>query len=139
MYLKVRFVVSKWGRYRPSIWVGLALSTACALLNEDSLHGKEISLSFIHGFGLGPAIQTNMLDILSAVETKDIAVTTANAALFRTVGSIFGVAIVGTVFSNAIKKNLARLIVLDPDIANVIAGSKLWPRVGGPNLVALHI
>ncbi|KAI8606593.1 major facilitator superfamily domain-containing protein, partial [Dissophora ornata] len=127
-------MVSKWGRYRPFIWVGLALSTVgtglLTLLNEDSSRGKEIGFLFIHGFGLGLAIQTTMLAILSAVETKDIAVATASATFFRTVGSVFGVAVAGTVFNNAVKNNLAPLIALNSDVAMVIADSYLAPSFG---------
>ncbi|KAF8929623.1 hypothetical protein BGZ58_008813 [Dissophora ornata] len=128
------FVVSKWGRYRPLIWVGLALSTTgtglLTLLTEDSSRGMEIGFLFIHGFGLGLAMQTTFLAIQSAVETKDIAVATANATFFRTTGSVFGVAIAGAVFNNGVKNNLAPLIAINPDIVKVIADSYLAPSFG---------
>ncbi|KAF9109855.1 hypothetical protein BGX27_007121 [Mortierella sp. AM989] len=133
------FMVSKWGRYRPFIWVGLALSTTgtglLTLLHEDSSRGMEIGFLFINGFGLGLSMQTTILAIQSSVATNDIAVATANATFFRTVGSVLGVAITGTVFNNAIKNNLAPLITLNPEIAQVIADSYLAPSFG-PELEA---
>ncbi|KAG0274624.1 hypothetical protein BGZ95_009597 [Linnemannia exigua] len=121
------FMVSKWGQYRPFIWVGLALSTIgtglLTLLEEDSSRGMVIGFLFINGCGLGFSMQTIMLAIQSSVATADIAIATANATFFRTVGSVFGVAISGTVFSNAVKKNLAPLILVNPAIVNVVRDS----------------
>ncbi|KAG0374046.1 hypothetical protein BGX24_010903 [Mortierella sp. AD032] len=121
------FMVSKWGQYRPFIWVGLALSTIgtglLTLLKEDSPRGMVIGFLFINGCGLGFSMQTIMLAIQSSVATADIAVATANATFFRTVGSVFGVAISGTVFSNAVKNNLAPLIRDNPAIIKVVHDS----------------
>ncbi|KAF9368541.1 hypothetical protein CPB97_004500 [Podila verticillata] len=127
-------MVSKWGQYRPFIWVGLALCTTgtglLTLLTPDSSRGTIIGYLFIVGFGLGCSMQTTMLAIQSSVETKDIAVATANATFFRTVGSVLGVAITGTVFNNQVKNNLAPLIAVNPDVAKVIVDSYLAPTFG---------
>ncbi|KAG0349030.1 hypothetical protein BG004_002558 [Podila humilis] len=121
------FMVSKWGQYRPFIWLGLALSVIgtglLALIKEDSSRGMMIGFLLINGAGLGFSMQTIMLAIQSAVDTKDIAVATAVATFFRTVGSVFGVAISGTVFNNAVKKNLAPLILKNEAIKIVISDS----------------
>ncbi|KAG0292458.1 hypothetical protein BGZ98_002566 [Dissophora globulifera] len=133
------FMVSKWGKYRPFIWIGLALSTTgiglLTLLVENSSRGETIGYLFINGFGLGFSMQTIMLAIQSSVATKDIAVATANATFFRTVGSVMGVAISGTVFNNSLKTNLLPLIKLNPKIVDVIADSYLAPSFG-PELEA---
>lgn len=121
------FMVSKWGQYRPFIWIGLALSTIgtglLTLLKEDSSRGMIIGFLFINGCGLGFSMQTIMLAIQSSVATADIAVATANATFFRTVGSVFGVAISGTVFNNAVKTNIQPLLRVNPKIAIVLANS----------------
>ncbi|KAF9090919.1 hypothetical protein BGX23_005596, partial [Mortierella sp. AD031] len=121
------FMVSKWGQYRPFIWVGLALSTTgtalFTLLTEESPRAEVIGFLFINGLGLGFSMQTIMLAIQSSVATADIAVATANATFFRTVGSVFGVAISGTVFNNAIRTHLGPLILKNPEIARVIEDS----------------
>ncbi|CAO3571504.1 unnamed protein product [Mortierella alpina] len=128
------FMVSKWGQYRPFIWIGLALSTIgtglLTLLNEQSSRGEFIGYLFINGCGLGFSMQTVMLAIQSSVATKDIAVATANATFFRTVGSVFGVAISGTVFNNVLKTNLMPLIEINPAVAKVLKDSYLAPTFG---------
>ncbi|KAF9196328.1 hypothetical protein BGZ49_002837 [Haplosporangium sp. Z 27] len=120
-------MVTKWGKILPFIWSGLALATAgiglLNLLQEDTSRGKGIGFLFIIGFGLGFCMQTTMLAIQSSVERKDIAVATANATFFRTVGSVLGVAVAGTIFNNALKKNLAPLILQNSAVAIVIADS----------------
>ncbi|KAF9295349.1 hypothetical protein BGZ74_010870 [Mortierella antarctica] len=127
-------MVSKWGQYRPFIWVGLALCTTgtglLTLLTGDSSRGTIIGYLFIVGFGLGCSMQTVMLAIQSSVATKDIAVATANATFFRTVGSVLGVAVTGTVFNNQVKNGLAPLIAQNPDVAKVIVDSYLAPSFG---------
>ncbi|KAF8926570.1 major facilitator superfamily-domain-containing protein [Dissophora ornata] len=128
------FMVSKWGQYRPFIWVGMVLSTTgiglLQLVQENSSRGEIIGFLFINGLGLGFSMQTVMLAIQSSVATKDIAVATANATFFRTVGSVFGVAIAGTIFNNSLKDNLAPLIAINPEIVKVIANSYLAPTFG---------
>jgi len=134
------FMVSKYGQFRPFIWIGLCLSTVgiglLSTLHEDSPRGMVIGYLFICGLGLGCCMQTVMLAIQSAVATKDIAVATANATFFRTVGSVLGVAIAGTVFNNGVKSNLLPLITLHPEIRPVMADSYLAPTFG-PELEAL--
>ncbi|KAI1311872.1 hypothetical protein EDD11_003310 [Mortierella claussenii] len=128
------FMVSKWGQYRPFIWIGLVASTTgtglFVLLQESSSRGEIIGFLFINGFGLGFSMQTTMLAIQSSVEPADMAVATANATFFRTVGSVLGVAISGTVFNNSIKTNLAPLIALNPEVAKVIADSYMAKSFG---------
>ncbi|KAG0082538.1 hypothetical protein BGZ92_011639 [Podila epicladia] len=132
-------MVSKYGQFRPFIWIGLILSTTgtglLVLLNEDSSRGEIIAYLFINGCGLGFSMQTLMLAIQSAVATKDIAMATANATFFRTVGSVFGVAISGTVFNNAVKNHLGPLILENPAIQIVITDSYKAPTFG-PELEA---
>ncbi|KAG9072432.1 hypothetical protein KI688_000203 [Linnemannia hyalina] len=127
-------MVSKWGQYRPFIWVGFILATTgiglLTLLKVDSGRGAPIGFMLIIGLGLGLCMQTLMLAIQSSVVTKDIAVATANATFFRTVGSVMGVAIAGTVFNNGVKTHLAPIIAIYPDVVNVIADSYLAPSFG---------
>jgi EmrB/QacA subfamily drug resistance transporter len=127
-------MVSKWGQYRPFIWIGFILSSVgiglLTLLRVDSSRGSQIGFMLIIGLGLGLCMQTMMLAAQSAVATKDIAVVTANATFFRTVGSVMGVAIAGTVFNNGVKNNLSPIIHLHPEVVNVIADSYLAPSFG---------
>ncbi|KAF9299436.1 hypothetical protein BGZ88_007898 [Linnemannia elongata] len=127
-------MVSKWGQYRPFIWIGFILSTTgiglLTLLKVDSGRGAPIGFMLIIGLGLGLCMQTLMLAVQSSVATKDIAVATANATFFRTVGSVMGVAIAGTVFNNGVKTHLAPIIAINPQVVSVIADSYLAPSFG---------
>ncbi|KAF9974125.1 hypothetical protein BGZ73_002595 [Actinomortierella ambigua] len=122
-------MVAKWGQIRPFIWGGLALSTiGCGLLGllkESSSRGATIGILFVPGLGIGMCMQTIMLAIQSSVVPADIAVGTAVATFFRTVGSVMGVAICGTVFNNKLKNSLAGLIAQNPAIIGVISNSDL--------------
>ncbi|KAF9100468.1 hypothetical protein BGX29_006543 [Mortierella sp. GBA35] len=133
------FMVSKWGQYRPFIWIGFILSTTgiglLTLLKVDSNRAAPIGFMFIIGLGLGLCMQTMMLAIQSAVATKDMAVATANATFFRTVGSVMGVAIAGTVFNNGVRDHLHPIIATNPKVVEVIANSYLAP-IFGPVLEA---
>ncbi|GJJ75901.1 hypothetical protein EMPS_08259 [Entomortierella parvispora] len=119
------YMCSRWGHYRPFIWIGLSLATIgmglMVLLTEDSSRIKIIGFLFLTGLGVGCVTQMAMLAIQSGVEPKDIAVATANAIFFRTVGSVLGVAICGAVFNNAVKNNLGPLILANPNVTSVIA------------------
>ncbi|ORZ19085.1 major facilitator superfamily domain-containing protein [Lobosporangium transversale] len=127
-------MVSKWGQYRPFIWIGLILSTTgtglLTLFHEDTSRGELIGYLFLVGLGIGFSMQTVMLAIQSSVETKDMAVATATATFFRTVGSVFGVAIAGTVFNNGVKSNLDPLIDKFPEVEKVMVDSYLAPTFG---------
>ncbi|KAF9159525.1 hypothetical protein BGX21_010431 [Mortierella sp. AD011] len=127
-------MVSKWGQYRPFIWGGLSLAAVgiglLTLLEETSSRGAGIGYLFVVGLGVGFSIQTIAIAIQSSVAPKDIAVATANATFFRTVGSVFGVAVIGTVFNNAVKSNMAPLILINPDVAKVLSDSYLATSFG---------
>ncbi|KAG0371481.1 hypothetical protein BGX24_001612 [Mortierella sp. AD032] len=127
-------MITRWGHYRPFIWLGLTLATTgiglLTLLKVDSGRGPQIGFMLIIGLGLGMSIQNIMVAIQSAVTMKDIAVATANTTFFRTVGSVMGVAIAGTVFINGVHKHLAPIIAIDPRVEAVISNSYLAPSFG---------
>ncbi|KAG0236321.1 hypothetical protein BGW42_003733 [Actinomortierella wolfii] len=127
-------MVAKWGQIRPFIWVGLAISTiGCGLLGllkEDSSRAATIFILFVPGLGIGLCMQTLLLAIQSSVSNADIAVATAVATFFRTIGSVLGVAICGTVFNNKLKNTLAPLIAANPEVVAVISNSDLASRWG---------
>src|SRR5690606_17084370 len=51
---------------------------------------------------------------------------------FRTVGSVFGVAICGTIFNNILSNNLGPLEALDPQVAMVVRDSSAINRIDEP-------
>jgi MFS family permease len=127
-------LITRFGRYRPFVWCGLVIATVgtglLSLLDVDSPRGKVIGFLFVFGFGLGCSSQTTLLSIQNAAQPKDIAVATTCFTFFRTIGSVLGVAIVGTVFNNSLRTNLKGLIEAHPEISSVTTDSYLAPTFG---------
>ncbi|KAG9294608.1 hypothetical protein G9A89_008087 [Geosiphon pyriformis] len=78
-------------------------------LNEDSNREKQIGYLMIAGLGVGLIMQTTLLAGQAAVMYKDVAAVTSMLNFFRSIGSVFGVAIIGTIFKNELVKNLKAL------------------------------
>jgi hypothetical protein len=55
------------------------------------------------GFGMGCLMQITMLVAQNSVEMKDMGVASSSTTLFRTLGSSFGVAIMGALFNNRVQ------------------------------------
>lgn len=123
------FMISKFGQYRPFIWIGFILMTTgtglLTLLKVDSGRGPQIAYMLIVGLGIGFCMQTILLAIQSAVPLKDMAVATANLTFFRTVGQVIGIAIAGTVFNNKVQSGFAPLLEVIPGIEAVVSNSSL--------------
>ncbi|KAK3843550.1 MAG: major facilitator superfamily domain-containing protein [Linnemannia gamsii] len=128
------FMISKYGQYRPFIWVGFICCTTgiglLTLLEVDSGRGPQIGYMLIAGAGIGFCMQTTLLAIQSAVPLADMAVATANSTFFRTVGQVIGIAIAGTVFNNKVQSQFAPLILQIPGIEAVVADSSLAGSFG---------
>ncbi|MFM9448178.1 MDR family MFS transporter [Streptomyces acidiscabies] len=59
------------------------------------------------GLGMGCLMQITMLVAQNSVEMKDMGVASSSATLFRTLGSSFGVAIMGALFNNRVQDVMA--------------------------------
>lgn len=59
------------------------------------------------GLGMGCLMQTTVLVAQNAVEHKDMGVASSTVTLFRTLGSSFGVAIMGAVFTSRVEDEMA--------------------------------
>ncbi|CAG8433802.1 12491_t:CDS:2 [Ambispora gerdemannii] len=88
------------------ITVGAGLAS---LLNEHSSRGKQIIFILLPGLGVGFIIQTTLLFCHAAVDYKDIATVTSMLVFFRSIGGVFGVAIIGTVFNNELSNRIEAL------------------------------
>ncbi|MFE0739602.1 MFS transporter, partial [Streptomyces sp. NPDC058855] len=55
------------------------------------------------GLGMGCLMQITMLVAQNSVEMKDMGVASSSTTLFRTLGSSFGVAIMGALFNNRVQ------------------------------------
>jgi hypothetical protein len=59
------------------------------------------------GLGMGCLMQITMLVAQNSVEMKDMGVASSSTTLFRTLGSSFGVAIMGALFNNRVQHVMA--------------------------------
>ncbi|MFH8992856.1 MDR family MFS transporter [Streptomyces sp. NPDC017940] len=72
------------------------------------------------GAGMGCLMQITMLVAQNSVEMKDMGVASSTATLFRTLGSSFGVAIMGALFNNRVQDEMAaRAAGAGGDVARV--------------------
>ena len=102
---------SRHGRYRAFPVIGSALMVAGLLLlaHMDTSTSRTVSgLSMaVLGAGMGFLMQLVMLVAQNSVEMKDIGVASSAVTLFRTLGSSFGVALMGAVFNRRVTDVMA--------------------------------
>jgi EmrB/QacA subfamily drug resistance transporter len=103
-------VISKVGRYKVFPIAGTALAAiAMLLLSTLDPHTPRLLLSLymvVLGAGLGMVMQVLVLVVQNAADRRDLGVATSSATFLRSIGSSFGVAIFGAIFSNQLAANL---------------------------------
>ncbi len=84
------------------------------------------------GLGLGCLMQVTMLVAQNSVETKDMGVASSSSTLFRTLGSSFGVAIMGALFTGRVEDVMA-------EKAGALGGevTEQWARLDDASLAEL--
>ncbi|KAG0320946.1 hypothetical protein BGZ99_004229 [Dissophora globulifera] len=108
-------LVSKFGKYRPYIFLGTGLAVVgiglCIVLASTSYKAIQVVILFVCGLGIGPLFPCLIVAIQVAVERKDLATVSALHNFFRTTGAGFGVAINGALFQNQLRNSLAQAAV----------------------------
>jgi EmrB/QacA subfamily drug resistance transporter len=108
-------LVSRFGRYKPLMLVGLAIMTvgfaiAGFTLTPQSTFWEVFLKMLILGLGLGPSIPLYTLAVQNAVSPEKIGVATSAATFFRSMGSTVGLAIFFSIFGNYLATNLPTAI-----------------------------
>ena len=100
-------LVSKFGKYRPIIFVATCLSATgiglCLVLADTASKAIQVVILFVCGLGIGPLFPCLIVAIQASVERKDLATVSALHNFFRLTGSGFGVAINGALFQNQLR------------------------------------
>ncbi|KAJ2308720.1 hypothetical protein IWW55_000272 [Coemansia sp. RSA 2706] len=121
------FLVTKTGRYRALVIFGTALFVLGAglmvLFDENTNMGKQIGFMLIMGFGLGLNIQILLIVVQTAAPIADMASATTLFLFMRILGSSIGVAILQSIFQNAVIPKLNVLSKQYPDHAQAFADS----------------
>ncbi|KAJ2121746.1 hypothetical protein IW147_003993 [Coemansia sp. RSA 720] len=127
------FLVMRFGTYRPFMWCGTAVCTVglglLSLLDRDSSLAIRICVLLIAGLGVGSFIQLSLLAGQAAVEPHDMAATTAVLTFFRSVGSVFGMAIMQTILSSNLSSSLHEIATQYADQSAITNASMDNPSI----------
>ncbi|MEV6174089.1 MDR family MFS transporter [Streptomyces sp. NPDC051954] len=103
-------VVSKTGQYRYFPIVGSLVMAVglylMSLMGPDSGAWLESLYMFVLGTGIGLCMQVLTIAVQNTVEYADLGTATSGVTFFRTLGSSFGTAVFGTIYTNALTPNL---------------------------------
>ncbi|KAJ1962888.1 hypothetical protein GGI12_002379 [Dipsacomyces acuminosporus] len=120
-------IMTKTGRYRPFIWLGGILiatgNTLLILLDRHSNQGMRVGFITITGVGLGFVVQTMLIAAQCAVKGADMAATTTLVLFARTLGGIFSLSILSSIFNNQLREESRILVSKFPQYASLIANS----------------
>ncbi|MFF5563580.1 MDR family MFS transporter [Streptomyces sp. NPDC012623] len=103
-------VVSRTGSYRLFPIIGsLVMAVGLYLLSRmgpDSGVWRESGAMFVLGLGIGLSMQVLTIAVQNTVDYADLGTATSGVTFFRTLGSAFGTAVFGTIYSNSLKPRL---------------------------------
>jgi EmrB/QacA subfamily drug resistance transporter len=98
--------ITKHGHYKRFPIAGTAIMTLGLLLmvtlNADTPFWQLSIFAVLVGAGLGLSMQTIVIALQNSVEFKDMGVATSSNTFFRSLGSVFGTAIFGTILTNRV-------------------------------------
>ena len=126
-------LISKLGHYKRYPIMGTAIMTVGILLmtrlHIDTPYWQISIYAVLVGAGLGLSMQTIVIALQNAVDFKDMGVATSSNTFFRSLGSVFGTAIFGSILTNRVghylQANFAELAKTDPQSLSGFDMSKL--------------
>ncbi|MFC0601994.1 MDR family MFS transporter [Streptomyces palmae] len=122
-------ITTATGRYKVFPIAGGALMTVGLLLLATMDTGTSRFTSGVHmavlGAGMGLLMPMLLLIAQNSVEMKDMGVASSSSTLFRTIGSSFGVAIFGVLFTRQVKETMSDRVGAKG--AEVGSGARLDP------------
>ncbi|MEC0370217.1 MDR family MFS transporter [Paenibacillus chibensis] len=100
-------LIAKTGKYKRFALIGMPVMIIgmAIMIFMDNI-GLTILSLVIFGLGLGLGMPVFSLATQNAVSHKELGVVTASTQLFRNLGGTIGIAVMGTVMSNSLTKNL---------------------------------
>lgn len=100
-------LIAKSGKYKRYALIGVPIMIVGMgiMVFMDNIWLTVIS-TIIFGLGLGLGMPVFSLATQNAVPHKELGVVTASSQLFRNLGGTIGIAVMGTVMSNSLTKNL---------------------------------
>jgi EmrB/QacA subfamily drug resistance transporter len=105
-------IVSRTGRYKPVILVGIAtLIVGMGLMTQLRAGTDDVMLAiwmFIAGLGVGPTFAVFTIVVQNSVPFKELGAATSDLTLFRQIGTTVGIAVAFTIFRLNFTWNLLR-------------------------------
>jgi MFS family permease len=99
-------MITKHGHYKRFPIIGTAIMTVGILLMTrlqiDTPYWQISIYAIMVGAGLGLSMQTIVIALQNAVEFKDMGIATSSNTFFRSLGSVFGTAIFGSILTNRV-------------------------------------
>ncbi|WP_059051949.1 MDR family MFS transporter [Paenibacillus senegalimassiliensis] len=115
-------LIAKKGKYKQFALIGVPIMVAGVGIMVFMNNVPMAVLSMIvFGFGLGVGMPVFSLATQNAVPHQELGVVTASIQLFRNLGGTIGIAVMGTVMSNNLAKNLQATMQssLAPDLSTL--------------------
>jgi len=105
-------IVSRTGRYKPIIVVGLVtLVVGLTLMTQLRADTSDLVLSiwmFIAGLGVGPTFAVFTIIVQNSVPFQELGTATSDLTLFRQIGTTIGISFAFTLFRNNLTWDLLR-------------------------------
>ncbi|MGX7680613.1 DHA2 family efflux MFS transporter permease subunit [Jatrophihabitans sp. DSM 45814] len=113
-------LVGRTGRYKVFPVSGtLVMAFGLYLLSRMDADTGVLTMSvdmLILGAGIGLCMQVLTIIVQNTVDYRDLGVATSGVTFFRTLGSSFGAAVFGTIYSNVLHSSLPRAIEASPGV-----------------------
>ncbi len=107
--------VSRTGRYRVFPIVGsVVMGVGMWLLSRLDEHSTTLGTSLallVLGVGIGLSMQVLTIIVQNTVDYRDLGVATSGVTFFRTMGSSFGAAVFGAIYSHQLEPKLRAAVV----------------------------
>jgi hypothetical protein len=139
------FLVGRTGRYKIFPVAGTAVMAVAFLLlsrmNPSTSALLQSLYLFILGAGIGLCMQVLVLIVQNTSSFEDLGVATSGVTFFRTIGSSFGAAIFGSLFTNFLRGRIGAAIAASgasPAAANSPEALHRLPRAMAAPIVAAY-
>jgi len=120
-------VVSRTGRYKFFPVAGTAVMAVglylMSTMGADATVWQESLYMLVLGLGIGLAMQVLTIAVQNTVPYHEMGAATSGVTFFRTLGSAFGTAIFGTLFTNKLNPSLAEAYAQSPGIDPAMVAS----------------
>ncbi|MER7245004.1 MDR family MFS transporter [Kribbella sp. NPDC000426] len=127
--------ISKTGRYRlfpivGTILIGVGLFLL-SLLDNSTPYVVTAGYMVVLGLGVGLCMPVPTVVVQSTVDYTDLGVATSGVSFLRTMGSSFGVAVFGSIYSHQLPVHLAEAVKAtgaDPRVVTTVEGVRKLPE-----------